>query len=387
MLKTAALLWESVDVPMARSFAQTTPDSDVLEVFEALRNVGIIRAYDAPDDTPGTRQAFMEEAFAVADVWGRTPLGTTAETLDPKLGEEIFKARGKRVAETFAEVVTATLETAGESGLAPVDVGLFGFLAALLPPRSESVPRVEGALMQVVVQGVVVDADTPVDQVIQFREQHRPQAGRLRASLIDLAATIDAGQPPTAVASQAEAVIRNRVEPALADLESELKRSKLSFVWRGILGIGGVATGGAVPAAAGIGTAGRLFGRALHYAFDREALLREHPYGYLHRLRTTFGTDDEQASVMRRPITDPHAELVQMFESMFAAAYSADPRNAWSTSVVGPRSTDPAECFEALAAASLRAQTDKEPWWALSASRVDAARALEAPRAPETDGL
>jgi len=370
LLKSAVLIWESVDFPVMAPLATSAPSGEVLATIAVLMQEGVLRIYDAPGATEPVMRAWLEEAAAVADAWSRTPEDATAATLDLDIAEEIFVARGRRVARTYAAQVGAAMELAADQGLAPVDTGPFGSIAGLLPMESPGTPRVEAALIQLCVQGVVVDPATPLDECFRFRAKHRDLAGRLRGSLIDLAASIDADRPQSAVLSQAEAVIQNRVTPVLADLEEALKRSKLSFVWQGVLGVGGIIGGGATGGVT-LGTGARAVGRAMHYAFDRDALIRQHPYGYLHQLQKSFGDPGDSliSAASTRPITNPEQELVDVFEAMYSASFRAAPRDEWTLRVVGERRPDPTEAVAWLVERALE-RPGREPWWHALPSRI-----------------
>jgi hypothetical protein len=364
LLKTAALFWDSIDLPLTAHHVARPPPEEMLELVAALAEASIVRPYEAPEPKRVLTEAFAYEAAAVARAWTRAPQDATPHTVELAIGEEIFRARARRVAISHLARVRASSQLAEDQGLAPIDGGAFGFLTAVLPDELPGMPKAGAALIQIVVRGAVLDASTPVEEVLRFREKHVALAGRLRGSLIDLAAAIDAAKLPTAVLRQAEAVVSNRVEPALADLETELNRGGLSFVWRELLGVSGIAAEGAIPSGGMLGTA-RALGRGIHYAFDRDALIRQHPFGYLHRIRTGFSLADQQVSTSwGKPVVNPVQELIELFENMYSAAYRADPRHEWALSVVGPRATDAEEAARVLFELSAEViGAMPSPWW------------------------
>jgi len=134
------------------------------------------------------------------------------------------------------------VQVAARRGLAPLAIGSFGAVASAAAGDLGD-PRAEVALISASVGGFALAADTPVDDVLRFRDAHVAEIGRFRASLIDLAAVMNRGASATAMAEEAHSLVRNRVRPSLSELESVLKASRLNFALRTLTGAVGVATG------------------------------------------------------------------------------------------------------------------------------------------------
>jgi hypothetical protein len=366
MLATLSLFWESIEVPVFHG----TPDppEEEQELISTLIDEGIVRLHHL-SGVRGLDDALLAEAKDVARAWSRTPPGTTAETIDLPVAEELIVARARRAAAVTQRRAERGIELAAELWAAPVAFSPFGFMASSLPKTDVTVPVVEAALINVAVSGITVDNAVPLDQILSFRERHKVLAGRLRAALLDVAATIRADVPMNAVAGQVEAAIKNRVEPALSALESELQKGRLSFAWSNMFGAGGVVAGG-LTTSASIGSGAYLVGRAIKYAFDRDALVRDHPYGYLHQVRTSFlpaGTDALDGAM---PLHQPEADLADLLAKMYLAAFSVEPRGgfmAWAA--IGERTTDPVAAASALRSVGRPpAKTDR--WWMHSVTRA-----------------
>jgi hypothetical protein len=359
MLATLSLFWESIEVPVFHG----TPDpaSEEQELIAALIDEGIVRLHHI-SGVRGLDDALLAEAEEVAKAWARTPPGTTAETIDLGVAEELIVARARRVAAATQRRAEWGIDLAAELWAAPMASSPFGFMASSLPKADVTVPVAEATLINVAVSGITVASDVPLDQLLLFREQHKDLAGRLRASLVDVAAAIRTDVSMNAVAGQVEAVVKNRVEPALGALDRELKKGCLSFAWSNMFGAGGLVAGG-LSASASIGGGAYLVGRAIKYAFDRDALVRDHPYGYLHQVRTSFlpaGTDALDVAIPPRlPLTD----LAGVLAKMYLAAFSVDPRGGFMTwAVIGERTTDPAAAARVLRGVrASSARTDE--WW------------------------
>ncbi|MDQ3673795.1 MAG: hypothetical protein M3365_05410 [Gemmatimonadota bacterium] len=152
--------------------------------------------------------------------------------------------------------------------------------------------------------GIGIDAGVPVDDLLRFRERHAGSLARCRAALVDLAATIREDAAPLALLEQARALVINRVEPALADLEDALKEGRIRFIWNCVVSASAVASGPVTPTVAASGAA-QLSTRSLEYAFDRQRLVRDHPYGYLHLLSDSFRPKSSAAPISGRPVPPP----------------------------------------------------------------------------------
>jgi len=171
-------------------------------------------------------------------------------------------------------------------------------------------------MLDVATRGIRVGPGTNVEDVLSFREKHSSQTGRFRAALIDLAASISPDSP--APAEEAFALLKNRVEPALAALDDVMSRGRISFAWGMLLGASATVAAG-VDVGAAIAEGGQVATRGLRYAFNRDRLIREHPYGFLYRARRDFAAGSPSAPV----ITNPEQEIKESFEGLVGAAISA----------------------------------------------------------------
>ena len=304
-LKTLALFWDGVDMPLYERLGnfriRGSEDQQTVGEFDALAFAGVVRPMAGPE--PDRFPSHYVESETIARVWRQAPEHATAVTLGVELGAQIVEARAVRSASQYAAVTQEIVAAAAANAITPVTSGWLSSVVGSLPPELSGEMRPEAVLMNVAVRGITVAATTPVELVLRFRDKHRHEAGRLRASLIDLSSRIETATSASAVGDQAEAVLANRVEPALADLERELKRSGISFFLRTVFGLSGVVTGAATAPVAIRG--GAIAGRALGYAFDRDALIRSHPFGYLYRARSKFPSPGD----WRQPLKAPHLEV------------------------------------------------------------------------------
>jgi hypothetical protein len=359
VLASLALFWDSIEVPVHGLLGDPPPEHR--QDIETLIEQGVLRPHRISGNTG---PAYAQEAREIAEAWAATPADTTAESVDLATAEKIIGARARRVAGILQLHADLAVQLAADMWAAPLAASPFGFLASSLPASDPSLPIAEATLVHLAMQGAVVDRDTPIEAVLKFREANADLAGRLRAALGELAAQIEVDASMTKVAGQAEAVIKNRVEPALGSLEAELKRSRIAFTWANVLGLGGVLALGAQPTSAAIGSGAQLVGRSIRYAFDRDALVRDHPLGYLYKVRSSFierAPDVFEAA--HAPARARTIDMTDLLTKAYMAAYDVDPRSGFGVALVGDRSTDPEECNEYLVRWSGSSKEPVDRWW------------------------
>lgn len=187
-----------------------------------------------------------------------------------------------------------------------------------------NVPRQEAALLSVVLDAFQIDPQSvSVTELVRFREKHHASLGRLRASLADLSETLRSSGEPLALISQARDTFRNRVEPALADLEAVLKEARITFFLKSLVGASAISLAPVRPEKAVAGGA-TLLAESLDYSFSRSRLVREHPYGYLHQVSSEIGSPGKASTSARHELSeavkDPRAALFEMERPLWEAA-------------------------------------------------------------------
>ena len=206
---------------------------------------------------------------------------------------------------------------AASNNLAPVAPSLLSHMASLTD--EVDAPVSEGALIGVAVDAFFVRPDTPVEQLVAFREEHGTALRRFRGAMTDLAAALR--QPeiaPEAALSAARDIYRNRVEADLGALEERLSESRIKFLAKSLFGAAALATTPlAAPAVAE--SAARFGAQTINYRFSREKLLQEHPYAYLHRLSgADFVIPRQIAGVdLVSPDTSPHEFVYRHLDALF----------------------------------------------------------------------
>lgn len=227
--------------------------------------------------------------------------------------------------------VDDSFSIAAENNLAPISHSLGGHLAAVIgSSQEESTPPVrEAALLSVVVEAFTLDPTVSPEEILAFREKNAQSQGRLRASLVDLAAMLRNDASPTTMLAEARDAYRNRVEPALGDLEEALKGSGINFFFKSLVGATAVAIAPIEPVSTSAGAA-RVVGQTIDYSFSRSKLIREHPYGYLHEIGKQLPVDPQgsQGQKLATQMEDPRKSLRRMWQESWEEARQLDRQKA-----------------------------------------------------------
>lgn len=351
LLKNLALYWDGLVVPVDRSEGalfggDTRPET---ATYAALRDVyGILSEVPQPvpledvvppiggpgSQLPGTTRflamkidddnprfdglVYMTEEQAAAAATNYAPY-------DP---EGLATAAAALFADIAFRRLSDARELAASKNLAPLAYSLVGHVGSLAGPENADVPIREAALISATIQAFEIDADVELETVAKLRDKHGQEIARLRASLTDLAAALDGGTNMDRLMAQARDVVRNRVEPALGDLESVLKENRIKYMLKSALGVSTL-TVGAIQPVAGMERAGALTAQTLDYRFSREALVRQHPYGFLHRVESLRpGTSTSSTPKMMSPgIADPHHFVRELIRQAIRARLSDSGRD------------------------------------------------------------
>lgn len=222
-----------------------------------------------------------------------------------RLSEEHYVAR-----------VLDACDLAALNGWGPVSGSALSAVASALGPQHDDLPLSEAALISVTADAFAIEGDTPVDDILSLRERHRASMSRLRASLIDLSASVRVDGTPTQIVNRARDTFTDRVLPSLSDLESILGESKIKFVVRSLLG----AVTYAVPPhdpVRGIAGGLRVTSEIIDYRFSRETLIERHPYGYLHHVSDELGAKPGEAT---SALLETQRNPIKLFEQLMSGS-------------------------------------------------------------------
>lgn len=312
-LLSNALLWDVLEV-LDSPAPKDEEDRRILEELAASGAVAL-SSWRRPRSTPPPGEDLFSRASArlAEGVRGDSSVSETATKV-----REMFDAAAVRVADRQIEDVHEGLARCAALGLAPVSAGFFTRYSAQIPELVPAAPVQEATLLSVAVAGVAIHPETSVEALLAFKEQHRPELGRFRAAMSDLATGLTSDASSPRLLQEASATVANRVEPALGNLAAALKAGRIRFLWNAVTGITAVSLSPVVAGASVVGGA-KLAATSLAYAFDRDRIVREHPFGYLHRLRSEMGTSEASGMPPRLVIADPESELRYLLRRAAAA--------------------------------------------------------------------
>ncbi len=155
----------------------------------------------------------------------------------------------------------------------------------------------EGLLANLALSKINISDETPIEDLINFKNKYSDEFGRFHKAVNDLCNGLESDLPVEALQEKVSTIYRNEVEPSVSNLKAALdgKRikwkteglMKLAFMSAGsssVLAIAGLATPVALLAGAGISLTAM---GVLHNIEKREAI-RSDPFAYLLSAQKTF---------------------------------------------------------------------------------------------------
>jgi hypothetical protein len=145
-------------------------------------------------------------------------------------------------------------------------------------------------LADLTLQKIAISPETPVDNLLRFREDHKDQLGRFRTKMADLTKSVEGELTIEAIQQRVADIYANEVKPTINEmkdclsasrvkwgLESFLKTSMLSVPATGTLAALGLSVPLALLAGAGIS----LTVSSVLYNLQKREDMRKNPYSYL----------------------------------------------------------------------------------------------------------
>jgi hypothetical protein len=212
------------------------------------------------------------------------------------------------------------LTVAEPNHLAPVATSLLAHLGSMAGASEDGLPLEEACLLSAAVDTFEIPADTPIEDIVAFREKSRASLGRFRASLVELRDQLEINGTPQARLASARDTYRNRVEPALSALEDSLKESRLTFVLKSVTRATVLATAPIEPALA-IRSGAQFTTETVRYAFSRKRMTEQHPFGFLHKLSSELGA---VPSANPSYLLPPGGDLAGAIATLLPQHYSVD---------------------------------------------------------------
>jgi len=92
----------------------------------------------------------------------------------------------------------------------------------------------KGALVSIVMEGLRVDPETPIQKLLAFRKSRSNQLAELSGIFDDLKGKIEIASSPQDLENEAKRLFENKIRPGLERLRSELEQQTIQSVWEGV---------------------------------------------------------------------------------------------------------------------------------------------------------
>ena len=147
-----------------------------------------------------------------------------------------------------------------------------------------------GALVSIVMEGLRVDPQTPIDQILKFRQKRRDQLAELSGQFDELKKSIETSEEGHDIEENAKRIFENEIRPALGNLKTELQHQAIQSAWSGFQAASAFsavpstalwATGVSAPVALGIGACIIATGIGIKSYLARSKTRSASPYTYL----------------------------------------------------------------------------------------------------------
>jgi hypothetical protein len=323
-VRNLAIYWDEIVYP-------TYEDSLYLESEDLLLREGVVQPLER--DVPVDTVFPVRDGFDPDKDWSyhftRNADGEIQVELAPGRAGSKYVPELRDLSDAQLEAIAAIMlgrhigfvddsfSIAAENNLAPISHSLGGHLAAVIGSSQEdeeTLPSREAALLSVVVEAFMIDPTVSSEEVLAFRDRHSQSQARLRGSLVDLASKLRDDASPKAMLAEARDTYKNRVEPALGDLEEALKESQVKFFLKSLVGATAIAIAPIEPVSTSAGAA-RVVGQTIDYSYSKSKLVREHPYGYLHEVgqHLSGGSSGPRAQKVATQMEEPRQSLARMW--------------------------------------------------------------------------
>lgn len=172
----------------------TPADLEFRGAPKVLEDAGVAETYDLKPPAVTQRPEGASVALAAAYAVGKSR-GLSTEQLEALMRDEMKRAVGE-VADHLVVRARAGMQLSATRGVAPLAFGLFTQMGGLLPAHSlDGSPVQEASLVSCAVRSVAIDDETSAEDVLRFRSRNANQLGRFRASMVDLAGSMQGAYP------------------------------------------------------------------------------------------------------------------------------------------------------------------------------------------------
>jgi hypothetical protein len=157
--------------------------------------------------------------------------------------------------------------------------------------RNMPVSLSQGMLVDLILQTIQIDPETPIDEILKFKKRYADELGNLRVNIAKLTTNISTDQPLSLLHQQVNDIYINEVQPGINMLKRTLSEQRIRWVADNFLKVSFFSMGAAslplavmglsVPQALLAGAGISLTASATLYNCDRQKTLRENPFSYL----------------------------------------------------------------------------------------------------------
>jgi hypothetical protein len=158
-----------------------------------------------------------------------------------------------------------------------------------------------GALVSVVMEGLRVDPETPIQKLLAFRRSQKDQLAELSGKFDSLKGSIEKSTDGGEIEDKAKRIFDNEIRPALGKLKKELNDQAIGSAWEGFqvastfsLGPSAAlwATGFSAPVILGVGAFITAVGIGIKSHLARSKTRAASPYTYLMDIERKFSLPD-----------------------------------------------------------------------------------------------
>lgn len=158
----------------------------------------------------------------------------------------------------------------------------------------------QGILATLVLQTIQIEGNTPVKNILRFKEKHADELGLLRNALRELVKPVKGNVDIEVLQKHLSTVYSDQVKPAVSNLQSRLTDNRISSGYNNLrattlFSAGATAASTALGALA-LGPFGLLGGVGIslllsigNYQLQKREILRSSPYSYVLRAEEAFG--------------------------------------------------------------------------------------------------
>jgi len=155
----------------------------------------------------------------------------------------------------------------------------------------------QGMLANLTIKRIEVDPETPVENLLKFRERYSDELGFFRTKIAELTSGIESDGPPLKLTQRISDIYTNEYIPGLNDLKQALRGRRIKFAVESIMKVAFFSVSAtSLPLTLGIPLAHALFAGAavsltacaVTYNSEKRDKISQSPYSYLLKAEKKF---------------------------------------------------------------------------------------------------